>query len=129
MSNDYKVGYGKPPKKSRWKKSQSGNPSGRPKGVKNMETVVREEAYDTIVIKEGGKKSTVTKIEALIKRTMAKGIQGDNKAASIVLSLMEKFLPQADPAAAHNEPLTDEEQKILSSHADFLEFVEDETDE
>ena len=60
---------------------------------------------------------------------MAKAIQGDNKAASIALSLMEKFLPQADPEAAYKEPLTDEELKILSSHADFLEFVEDETDE
>ena len=28
---DYEVGYGRPPKKSQFRKGQSGNPSGRPK--------------------------------------------------------------------------------------------------
>ena len=32
MSDDFAVGYGKPPKKSQWKKGQSGNSKGRPKG-------------------------------------------------------------------------------------------------
>jgi len=31
----YDVGYGKPPAHSRFKPGQSGNPRGRPKGVKN----------------------------------------------------------------------------------------------
>lgn len=125
MSNKYKVGYGKPPKKTRWKKGQSGNRSGRPKGVKNLETVVRQEAYSKIVIKEGRKTQTVTKVEALMKRMMAKGIQGNNKAASIALALMEKHLPHVDPDAAARAPLTEEELKILSNRADFLKVLED----
>ncbi len=129
MSNKYKVGCGKPPKKTRWKKGQSGNRSGKPKGVKNLETVVRQEAYSKIVIKEGRKTQTVTKVEALMKRMMAKGIQGDNKAASIALDLMREFLPHVDPEAADRAPLTDEELKILFNHADFLELIEGEADE
>ncbi len=31
MSDDEKVGFGCPPKQTRWKKGQSGNPKGRPK--------------------------------------------------------------------------------------------------
>ena len=31
----YEVGYGKPPKDTRFKPGQSGNPSGRPKGATN----------------------------------------------------------------------------------------------
>ncbi len=52
----------------RWAPGQSGNPSGRPKKIKNLKTVVHQEAYATIVIKEAGKKRTVTKVEALFKR-------------------------------------------------------------
>lgn len=32
-NKEYKVGYGKPPLHPRWKKGQSGNPGGRPKGL------------------------------------------------------------------------------------------------
>ena len=35
MSDDYEVGYGKPPKSRQWKPGQSGNPKGRPKGARN----------------------------------------------------------------------------------------------
>ncbi len=129
MPINYRVGYGKPPKKTRWKKGVSGNPSGRKKGVKNLETVVRHEAYSKIVIKEGGKTQTISKVEALMKRMMTKGIQGDNRAASIALSFIEKYLPHIDPEAAFKEPLTDEELLILSNHSDFLEFIEGEADD
>ena len=36
-----KVGYGKPPLHSRFTRGQSGNPKGRPKGVRNFKTDVR----------------------------------------------------------------------------------------
>jgi hypothetical protein len=35
--NDVEVGYGKPPKGTRFKKGQSGNPSGRPKKGKTQQ--------------------------------------------------------------------------------------------
>jgi hypothetical protein len=34
VSGEYEVGYGKPPKHSRFKKGKSGNPQGRSKGTK-----------------------------------------------------------------------------------------------
>ena len=35
----YAVGWGKPPRHTRFKKGQSGNPKGRPPGSKNMNTL------------------------------------------------------------------------------------------
>jgi hypothetical protein len=76
MSDDNEVGYGKPPKKTQFKKGQSGCPTGRPKNVKNLKTIVHEEAYSKVEIKEAGKKRKVTKVVALFKRMMAKGKAG-----------------------------------------------------
>lgn len=77
MADDYTIGYGKPPKKTQWKTGQSGNPKGRPPDAKNLETIVRNEAYSKLTIKEGGKSRTITKVEALMKSMMTKGIQGN----------------------------------------------------
>ena len=37
---DYVVGYGKPPLHTRFQKGRSGNPNGRPRGKKNMSTLL-----------------------------------------------------------------------------------------
>ena len=41
MGSDHDAGYGKPPRHSRFKKGQSGNPKGRPRGGRNFSTDVK----------------------------------------------------------------------------------------
>ncbi len=54
MSGDYDVGYGKPPQHTRFRKGQSGNPTGRPKGARNLKTELLEELQEQILVREGG---------------------------------------------------------------------------
>ena len=39
---DYEVGYGKPPRHTRFELGRSGNPQGRPGGSKNLLTLLNE---------------------------------------------------------------------------------------
>ena len=49
-SDEDNIGFGNPPKKSQFKKGQSGNPSGRPKGTRNFGTHLDEVLNTPITI-------------------------------------------------------------------------------
>lgn len=57
-----KVGYGSPPVSTRFQPGKSGNPAGRPRGSKNLATLVRRAMYEKVTITENGRRRTVTKI-------------------------------------------------------------------
>lgn len=85
--NEYKVGYKRPPKATQFKPGQSGNPKGRPKGVKNLATDLKEELEERITVTEGGKPLQVTKQRAMFKTLMAKALKGDSRAANVLINL------------------------------------------
>lgn len=68
MSNsddDYEVGYKKPPKGSQFKKGQSGNPKGRPKGSRNVANIYQDLLEEELNVTEGGVQKTITALEAI----------------------------------------------------------------
>jgi hypothetical protein len=50
----FEAGYGKPPRHTRFKKGQSGNPRGRPKGSKNLTTLLTEALNEPVIVAENG---------------------------------------------------------------------------
>lgn len=78
---DYEVGYGKPPKATRFKTGQSGNPRGRPrKKPETLSSLLEKEAIEKIVLVENGNRRKVTKLEALIKRLWNDALAGNPRA-------------------------------------------------
>jgi hypothetical protein len=56
----------KPPKHTQFKKGQSGNPRGHPRGAKNLATVLGEVLDEKVTITENGRRRTITKAEAML---------------------------------------------------------------
>ena len=88
MSSDGEVGYGKPPLHSRFKKGQSGNPKGRPKGTKNLKTDLREELQQPIMVREGERPLKISKQRAMVKALFAKSLKGDARSTHTLVNLL-----------------------------------------
>ena len=113
MSKDeYAVGYGKPPKHAQFKKGQSGNPKGRPKGIRNLNTDLEEELSQKVVVSEGGMTKETTKQRAMIKSVFAKALKGDTRAATVLINLI-LGLEQTRIANDAVEALTPDDITIL----------------
>lgn len=126
--DDYEVGYMKPPKHTQFKKGQSGNPKGRPKGTKNFKTDLMEEFSEQITITEGGKQMPVSKQRAMIKRTMQKALSGEIPAIRLLAGwgmLLDVNL--ADDAAAAQ--LSPDDEAILRQYLDDHQDIQKDPDE
>ncbi|HXN00204.1 MAG TPA: DUF5681 domain-containing protein [Candidatus Dormibacteraeota bacterium] len=81
-------GYGKPPKHAQFKKGQSGNPKGRPKGTLSLATVLERTLREQVVINENGRRNVITKLEAAIKQLVNKAASGDAQAMRYLCHLV-----------------------------------------
>lgn len=112
---EYNVGYGKPPKHSQFKKGQSGNPKGRPKGSKNFSTHVRETLDLPVPIQEGGKTVQISTQKAALMRLREKALKGDQRALDRLLGLAQVYSrDELDLTALEQLPETD--QAILDRY-------------
>lgn len=116
MSEDYDVGYAKPPKQHQYKKGQSGNPKGRPKGAKSVKTILEKELKTKIILKEQGKPLKVTKKEAIIKRLITDAVNGKAQAQNQLLKLIANHLVDASASDPFAQPLTEYDLKLLETY-------------
>jgi len=113
MAEEYDVGYRRPPKATRFKTGQSGNPKGRPRGSTNLATDLSAELNEQITVREGGQARRMTKQRALIKSLTAQALKGDVRATSALLALYARVI--SEPAAAENASIEEDELLILRS--------------
>lgn len=111
MAGEYRVGYRKPPKATRFKPGQSGNPKGRPKGSPNLASDLSAELGEQITVREGGQARHISKQRALIKSLMAKALQGDVRATTALLALYARVI--SEPPEDESGSVEDRELLIL----------------
>ena len=96
---DYEVGYGKPPRHTRFKKGQSGNPRGRPPAAKNLKTLLNEALNQLLIVTENGGRRKVSKRQAIIAQLVNRSATADLRAMKILLDIMREIEPQNEPAS------------------------------
>lgn len=105
----YEVGYGKPPSSARFRKGQSGNPKGRPKGARNklpalneerLKDIVLAEAYRDIKVHDGDRQVTVPMAEAIVRAMALKAAKGDHRSQKLFSDLLHRT--EASRKALHD---------------------------
>ena len=101
---DYEVGYGKPPRHSRFKKGEaSANPRGRPR--KDMAVLLFEGLNKKVVVTENGRRRRITLREAITRQLINQSASADLRATKMLLDMIKDAEKQA-AAAPPPEPST-----------------------
>src|SRR4051812_3538346 len=110
---NYQIGYGKPPAHTRFKKGESGNANGRPKGTLNFATVLLKTLREMVVVNENGRRTTITKLEAAVKQLVNKAAGGDLRALSQLFTLARVAEESGAEAMAPGEVLNELDHKVM----------------
>ena len=86
----YRVGNKRPPLHTRFKKGQSGNPAGRPKGHRNLAAALTAVLNEEMRTRVDGAHRDVTKLEAVTRTLVDKALAGDNRTLAQLLAEIHK---------------------------------------
>src|SRR5271157_5647039 len=121
-TGDYEIGRGKPPRHAGFQKGRSGNPKGRPKGSKNLGTLLNQALDEKVGVTEDGRRRRVTKRELVIKQLVNKSASADLRAIKQLIDIVERVegrsgappTPPPSPAfsAADEEVITELKKRM-----------------
>ena len=108
---------GRPPVTGRFKKGQSGNPSGRRRYTETgrAQQLVRQELYRNVSVRENGKSLRMPAIQAILRKQILLAAQGNVAATKEVLKLLS-LVDTLDPASI--------EQQVVLRHEDALRLLD-----
>jgi hypothetical protein len=121
---DYEVGYGKPPRHTRFVKGQSGNLRGRPSGSKNVMTVVYEALNEPVIVAENGRRRKISKLRAIIKQLVNQSAKADWRAAKMLLDFIRENERSHEPASGETSAFSEADEKVLEQLRERLSKAE-----
>ena len=98
----YKVGPGRPPLHTRFKKGESGNPSGR--RAKSLPALLAAALNETVVVTIDGRRRKITKREAIVTQMVDKSASADLRATKMLIDMMKDVEHKAGDSARPPEP-------------------------
>src|SRR6516162_11265691 len=110
---NYEVGYGRPPRHTRFEPGRSGNPRGRPPGSKNLSSLLQKALDEPAVVVENNRRRRIAKREAIVTQFVNQSAKGDLKATQLLLNILRDLESRAEPGSADAEKITEADQQII----------------
>jgi hypothetical protein len=114
----YEIGYCKPPTQTRFQPGRSGNPRGRPKGSKSLNTLVQETLSAKVTVRTGEGTKKISRIEAVLQKTLEQAMKGNGRAQTFLISLWRNAVPETPEELFENGAT---EQDLTSADLAILE--------
>jgi hypothetical protein len=117
MYPGYDVGYGRPPRHTRFHKGQSGNPGGRKRGLteERAKRLALKEAYRKLKVQDGEDTATMPAIQAIMRSQVALAAKGNGPAQRAVIKVVQEIerelaaiaAARAAEAARRRDPMSE----------------------
>jgi len=102
-----------PPKEYQFPKGVSGNAKGRPRGSKNLKTIVMEAAADQVSAVVDGKSRRISKLQATVMQLATKAAGGDHNSMGKFLAWVDEMEMRASAAKPAQFPLGEPDLEVL----------------
>ena len=110
---DYEVGYGKPPRETRFVKGRSGNPRGRPRGAKSFTALLSDKLNEPVTVAENGGRRKISKREAIVTQLVNRSAAADFRAIKILLDIVRDIERQAEPVSPETAEFSQADEKVI----------------
>lgn len=117
--DEYRVGYARPPKHSRFKPGTSGNPRGKRKGARSFATEVQRLLQAPVKLKHNGKPRQVTSQEAILLRLLEKALKGETRSLELVMGAGQRFNNEP-PGLAGPKSLSEDDEILAAYERELL---------
>ena len=110
---DYEIGYGRPPRATRFVKGRSGNPRGRPRGAKSFTALLSDKLNEPVTVAENGGRRKISKREAIVTQLVNRSAAADFRAIKILLDIVRDIERQAEPVSPETAEFSEADEKVI----------------
>jgi len=110
---DCEVGYGKPPRETRFVKGRSGNPRGRPPGAKSFSALLSDKLNEPVTVAENGGRRKISKREAIVTQLVNRPAAPDFRAIKILLDIVRDIERQSEPVSPETAAFSEADEKVI----------------
>ena len=118
-TKEYEVGYKRPPRHTRFKRGQSGNPKGRPRIGKQIASILKKALHQKVIVNEQGRQRKISMLEAIFAQLVTKAARGDHRAMQLLMLYQLPELEKYTPSTPEPE-MPDEAVNLFAASVDFL---------